>query len=161
MTLLCNYKIPLLPSLCSVRFTEYSGSTWNKIRSRFVQMTDDQSCCVYIRGAAHAWVFIYAAKKQWMSFRCSSCDVHKALPIIQRKLTHAAVLRTAIQDVYALCLAAERLKMDIPQQAAGWKANQLPEQNSKGYDWLLGIPVVMMMGIRSCLCGLYPGAEVH
>lgn len=64
MTLLCNYKIPLLPSLCSVRFTEYSGSTWNKIRSRFVQMTDDQSCCVYIRGAAHAWVFVYAAKKQ-------------------------------------------------------------------------------------------------
>lgn len=51
--------------------------------------------------------------------------------------------------------------MDIPQQAAGWEANQLPEQNSKGYDWLLGIPVVMMMGIRSCLCGLYPGAEVH
>lgn len=95
-------------------------------------MTDDQSCCIYIRGAAHAWVFVYAAKKQWMSFRCSSCGVHKALPIIQKKLTHAAVLRTAIQDVYALCLAAERLKMDIPQQAAGWEANQLPEQDSKG-----------------------------
>lgn len=72
MTLLCNYKIPPLPSLCSVRFTEYSGSTWNKIWSRFVQMTDDQSCCVYIRGAAHAWVFVYAAKKQWISFRCST-----------------------------------------------------------------------------------------
>lgn len=60
-----------------------------------------------------------------------------------------------------MCMAAERLKMGIPQQAAGRETNQMAEQGSEGFDWLLVSPVVMMMGIRSCLCGLYPGAEVY
>lgn len=49
--------------------------------------------------------------------------------------------------------------MGIPQQAAGPGTNQLAERGSEGFDWLLGSPVVMMMGVRSCLCGLYPGTE--
>ena len=60
-----------------------------------------------------------------------------------------------------MCMAAERLKMGIPQQAAGWETNQLAEWGLEGCDWSLGSPVVMMMGISSCLCGLYPGAEVY
>ena len=63
--------------------------------------------------------------------------------------------------MHCVCMAAERLKMGIPQQAAGREANQLAERGSEGFDWLLSSPVVMMMGIRSCLCGLYPGAEVY
>lgn len=63
--------------------------------------------------------------------------------------------------MYALSMAVERLKMGIPQQAAGRGTNQLAEQGSEGFDWLPASPVVMMMGIRSCLCGLYPGTEVY
>lgn len=48
--------------------------------------------------------------------------------------------------------------MGIPQQAPGQLTNQEAERCSEGSDWLLGHPVVMMMGIWSCLRGLYPGA---
>lgn len=51
--------------------------------------------------------------------------------------------------------------MDISQQAAGWKTNQLPEEGSPASDWMLSTPVVTMMGIEAGLCGLYPGAGVH
>lgn len=60
-----------------------------------------------------------------------------------------------------MCMAAERLKMGIPQQAAGRAANERAGRCSAGFDWLPSSTVVMMMGIRSCLCGLYPGAEVY
>lgn len=58
-----------------------------------------------------------------------------------------------------MCMAAERLKMDIPQQAVGWATNQHPGKDTLGFDWLPGIAVVMMMRIGSCLCGLYSGTE--
>lgn len=41
---------------------------------------------------------------------------------------------------------------------SGPAANQEAGRGSAGSDWLLGRPVVMMMGIRSRLRGLYPGA---
>lgn len=60
-----------------------------------------------------------------------------------------------------MCMAAERLKMDIPQQAVGLETNQHPGEDTLGFDWLPGIAVVMMMRIRACLCGLYSGAEAR
>lgn len=39
--------------------------------------------------------------------------------------------------------------MDISQQAAGWKTNQLPEEGSPASDWMLSTPVVTMMGIEA------------
>lgn len=57
--------------------------------------------------------------------------------------------------------ALERLKTGIPQQATGWPANRLAGGGLEGFDWLFASPVVMMMmGIGSGLCGLYPGAYV-
>lgn len=47
--------------------------------------------------------------------------------------------------------------MGIPQQAPGRRTNQGAEGSSEGSDWLLRHPVVMMMGIRSWMRGLYPG----
>lgn len=63
--------------------------------------------------------------------------------------------------MYAACMEAERLKMGIPQQAADRETNQSAAWGSESSDWLLGSPVVMMMGIMSWLCGLYPGTEVY
>lgn len=57
-----------------------------------------------------------------------------------------------------MCMVPQRLKMGIPQQAPGRLTNQGAERGSDDSDWVLGHPVVMMMGIRSWLWGLYPGA---
>lgn len=59
-----------------------------------------------------------------------------------------------------MCMAGKGLKMGIPQQPASRGTNQLTERGSAGCDWFPGSRVVMMMGIGSCLCGLYPGTEV-
>lgn len=83
--------------------------------------------------------------------------------IFEERITHVAVIciEKNIGYIYEMCMAAERLKTGIPQQAAGTGTNQLAQQSSEAFDWLPGSPVVMMMGIRSCLCGLYPGTEVY
>lgn len=41
--------------------------------------------------------------------------------------------------------------MGIPQQAPGRLTNHGAERGSDDSDWVLGHPVVMMMGIRSWL----------
>lgn len=112
-------------------------------------------------------LFILYSQKH-ISSRCSSSSTKNnswrqwKRDTTSRRITHVAVICNKRKyRIYAMCMAAERLKMGIPQQAAGWETNRLAGWSSEGFDWLLGSPVVMMMGIGSCLCGLYPGTEVH